>query len=48
MKRSTNSKKKMKLHVTSTSILLTVGIIIAGGLVLKVLADKRSSARIDF
>ena len=48
MNRSTNSKKKMKLNVTATSILLTVGIIIVGGLVLKVIADKRSDARIDF
>jgi len=48
MNRSTNSKRKMKLNVTSTSILLTVGIIIVGGLVLKVIADKRSNARIDF
>jgi len=48
MNRSSNSKKKMKLNVTATSILLTVGIIIIGGLVLKVLADKGSNARIDF
>jgi len=48
MKGLGNLKKKVKLNKTNTSILLSVAIIIAGGLILKVIADKESNARIDF
>jgi hypothetical protein len=41
-------KKQIKLNKTITSILLSVAIIIAGGLILKVIADSESNARIDF
>ena len=48
MGRSGNLKKKIQLNKTTRSILLSVAIIIVGGLVLKVLADRESNARIDY
>jgi hypothetical protein len=48
MGRSGNWKKKIQANKTTTSILLSVAIIIAGGLILKVIADRESNARIDF
>jgi hypothetical protein len=48
MSRSTNGKRKIQLNKKTTSILLGFAIIIAGGLILKVMADKESNARIDY
>ncbi|MEP6948971.1 MAG: hypothetical protein ABI863_06845 [Ginsengibacter sp.] len=49
MGRSNNWKKKIQLNKKTTSMLLSaVAIIIAGGLLLKVIADRQSDARIDF
>ena len=43
-----NLKKKIQLNKTTTSILLTVAIIIVGGIIFKVIADSGSNARIDY
>ena len=43
-----NWKKKIQLNKTTTSILLSVAIIIVGGLIFKVIADRESNARIDY
>ena len=48
MGRSFNLKKKIQLNKTTTSVLLSVAIIIVGGLILKVMADKESNARIAY
>ena len=39
---STNLRKKIQLNKTTTSILLSVAIIIVGGLIFKVIADRQS------
>ena len=48
MGRSGNLKKKIQQNKITSSILLSVAIIIVGGLILKVIADKESNARIDY
>jgi hypothetical protein len=48
MGRANKWKKKIQLNKTTTSILLTVAIIIVGGAIMKVIADKESNARIDY
>jgi hypothetical protein len=48
MGRSNNSKRKMQLKVSGTSIFLCVAIAVVGGLVLKAIADKESASRIEF
>ena len=48
MGRLANLKKKIKLNKTTTSLLLTVAIIIVGGIIFKAIADAESNARIDY
>lgn len=48
MGRSANLKRKIQLNKKTTSILLTVAIIVVGGLIFKVIADRESNSRIDF
>jgi hypothetical protein len=43
-----NLKKKIRIGKTSGSMLLTFAIIVIGGLILKVIADSESNARIDY
>ncbi len=46
---ASSSKWKKKIQSNkNTSILLTIAIIIVGGLIMKVIADKESDARIDY
>ena len=47
MGRSLIGKRKFKLNKTTTSILLSVAIIIVGGLIFKAIANRESKARID-
>ena len=46
MGRPGNWKKKVQLNKTTTSILLSIAIIIVGGIVLKVIADSQS--KVDY
>ena len=48
MGRSKDWKKKIQFSKTTASVLLSVAIIIVGGLLLKVIADRESNARIEF
>jgi hypothetical protein len=48
MGRLANLKKKIKLNKRATSLLLTVAIIIVGGIIFKAIADTESNARIDY
>jgi len=41
-------KKKIQLNKTTTSILLSVAIIIVGGLIFKAIADSESNSRIAY
>jgi hypothetical protein len=41
-------KKRIQLNKTTTSILLSVAIIIVGGLIFKAIADRESNSRIAY